>query len=172
MNHHSTTNAAAPSRHKPALLRDLGGLALWVIACFAAAAMGALFPPGDWYAQLNKPSWNPPSWLFGPVWSALYTLMAVAAWLVWRRGGFAAQRTPLALFVVQLALNAAWSPLFFGLQWAGVAFAEMLLLWLAIVATLMSFWRVNPVAGWLLAPYLAWVSFAAVLNFTLWRLNA
>jgi len=173
MNQNATTNAAAtPALPKPARLRDLGGLALWVIACFGAAAIGGLFPPGAWYASLNKPSWNPPSWLFGPVWSALYTMMAVAAWLVWRRGGFAAQRTPLALFVVQLALNAAWSPLFFGLQWAGVAFAEMMLLWLAIVATLISFRRANPVAGWLLAPYLAWVSFAAVLNFTLWRLNA
>lgn len=165
------THSASPALPKPALLRDLGGLALWVIACFGAAALGGLFPPGAWYAGLNKPSWNPPSWLFGPVWSALYTMMAVAAWLVWRRGGFRAQRTPLALFLVQLALNAAWSPLFFGLKWPGIAFAEMLLLWLAIAATLISFRRVSPVAGWLLAPYLAWVSFAALLNFTLWRLN-
>jgi translocator protein len=172
MNQNATTTAAAtPALPKPARLRDLGGLALWVIACFGAAAIGGLFPPGAWYAGLNKPSWNPPSWLFGPVWSALYTMMAVAAWMVWKRGGFAVQRTPLALFLVHLALNAAWSPLFFGLKWPGIAFAEMLLLWLAIVATLVAFRRVSPVAGWLHVPYLAWVSFAAVLNFTLWRMN-
>ena len=95
----------------------------------------------------------------------------MAAWLVWKRGGFTTHRLPLSLFLVQLALNAAWSPLFFGLKWPGVAFAEMLLLWLGILATLIAFLRVNKVAGWLLAPYLAWVSFAAFLNFTLWRLN-
>jgi tryptophan-rich sensory protein len=105
------------------------------------------------------------------VWTALYAMMAVAAWRVWRRGGLAAQRRPLALFLGQLALNAAWTPLFFGLHRPGLAFAEMLLLWLAIAATLAAFRRVNRAAAWLLAPYLAWVSFAAVLNFTLWRLN-
>ena len=152
--------------------RLLAGFVGWLLLCFGAAAIGGLFPPGAWYAGLNKPSWNPPSWLFGPVWSALYTMMAVADWLVWKRGGFATQRTALTRFLVQLALNAAWSPLFFGLQWPGVAFAEILLLWLAILATLVSFWRVSPVASWLLAPYLAWVSFAAVLNFTLWRMNS
>jgi translocator protein len=160
------SNPVPPSRLRAVLA--LGG---WLVASFSAATLGAFFSPGEWYAALAKPSWNPPAWLFGPVWSALYTMMAVAAWLVWKRGGFAAQRTPLALFLVQLALNAAWSPLFFGLQWPGVAFAEILLLWLAILATLVTFLRVNQVAGWLLAPYLAWVSFAAVLNFTLWRMN-
>jgi translocator protein len=119
----------------------------WLLACFGAASLGAFFMPGDWYAALQKPSWNPPGWLFGPVWSALYTMMAVAAWLVWKSRGFAAQRRPLTLFLVQLGLNAVWSPLFFGLHWTGVAFAEM-------------------------APYLAWVSFASLLNFTLWRLNS
>jgi len=154
----------------PRAYLTFGGIG-WLLLCFGAAAFGGLFPPDAWYTGLNKPSWNPPAWIFGPVWSALYMTMAVAAWLVWKRGGFSAQRTPLALFLVQLALNAAWSPLFFGLQWPGVAFVEILLLWLAIVATLVSFRRVTPVAGWLLAPYLAWVSLAAVLNFTLWRLN-
>jgi translocator protein len=160
------SNPVPPSRLRAVLA--LGG---WLVASFSAATLGAFFSPGEWYAALAKPSWNPPAWLFGPVWSALYAMMAVAAWLVWKRGGFLAQRTPLALFLVQLALNAAWSPLFFGLQWPGVAFAEILLLWLAILATLVSFLRVNQVASWLLAPYLAWVSFAAVLNFTLWRMN-
>ncbi len=144
----------------------------WLLLCFAAATFGGLFMPGEWYASLKKPSWNPPGWVFAPVWSALYTMMAVAAWLVWRRGGWAAQRRVLTLFLVQLALNAAWTPLFFGLRWPGMAFAEILLLWLAIAATLIGFRSVSRAAGWLLAPYLAWVSFAAFLNFALWRLNS
>ncbi|MFM1770034.1 MAG: hypothetical protein RJA22_2563 [Verrucomicrobiota bacterium] len=144
----------------------------WVLACFAAAASGALFMPGAWYASITKPSWNPPSWLFGPVWTTLYVLMATAAWLVWRQGGFAAQKRPLGWFLAQLVLNAAWTPLFFGLHWMGVALAEMLLLWAAILITLLAFRPLSRAAAWLLVPYLAWVSFAAVLNFTLWRLNA
>lgn len=147
------------------------GLTVFLVVCFSAASMGALFLPGAWYAGLNKPSWNPPGWVFGPVWSALYTMMAVAAWLVWQRGGFGAQRWALTWFIIQLALNAAWTPLFFGLHLPSVAFGEMLLLWAAIVVTLRAFFQVNGLAGWLLAPYLAWVSFAAVLNFTIWRLN-
>jgi tryptophan-rich sensory protein len=98
-------------------------------------------------------------------------MMAVAAWLVWRRGGFAAQRGPLSMFLAQLVLNAAWTPLFFGLRQPGWAFAEILLLWLAIAATLAAFWPVNRTAAWLIAPYLAWVSFAAALNGTIWRVN-
>ncbi len=144
----------------------------WLALSFSAATMGALFVPGGWYAGLHKPQWNPPGWIFGPVWTALYTMMAVAAWLVWKRGGWAAQRRPLTLFLVQLSLNAAWTPLFFGWHQPGLAFAEIVLLWLAIAATLVAFRPVSRAAAWLLAPYLAWVSFAAVLNFTLWRLNA
>jgi translocator protein len=158
---------ASPSRLKAVL-----ALAGWLLLCFSAASLGALFMPGDWYGALKKPSWNPPGWIFGPVWTALYAMMAVAAWLVWKRGGFAAQRRPLTLFLVQLALNAGWTPLFFGLHWSGLAFAEIVLLWLAIAATLVAFWPVCRTAALLLAPYLAWVSFATVLNFTLWRLNS
>lgn len=148
------------------------GLGGWLLASFAAAALGGLFMPGEWYASLRKPAWNPPSWLFGPVWTALYVMMAVSAWLVWRQGGWGRQRLPLGFYAVQLALNAFWTPLFFGLHWPGVAFAEMMLLWLAIVATVAVFRPVSAVAAGLLLPYLAWVSFAAALNFTLWRLNA
>jgi len=148
------------------------GLVVCLGMCFSAAFMGALFPPGDWYAGLNKPSWNPPGWVFGPVWSALYAMMAVAAWLVWQRGGFGAQRRGLVWFIIQLALNAAWTPLFFGWHLPAIAFGEMLLLWAAIAATLRAFFQINRLAGWLLAPYLAWVSFAAALNFTIWKLNA
>lgn len=147
------------------------GLAGWVVLCFAAAAGGAFFMPGQWYASLNKPPWNPPGWIFGPVWTALYVMMAIAAWLVWRRGGFASQRSPLRWFLVQLALNAAWTPLFFGLHAPGWAFAEILMLWLAIASTVAAFWRASRAAAWLLVPYLLWVSFASWLNFTLWRLN-
>lgn len=148
------------------------GLCGWLLLCFAAASLGALFPPGAWYAALQKPSWNPPGWIFGPVWSALYTMMAVAAWLAWQRGGFAAQGRALGAFLAQLALNALWTPLFFGLHWPGVAFAEIVLLWLAIAWTIALFWRVQRAAAYLLLPYLAWVSFAAVLNGALWRLNS
>ncbi len=155
----------------PPLLRWLGLMA-WLALSFSAAAMSGLFMPGEWYALLKKPSWNPPAWVFGPVWTALYTMMAVAAWLVWKGGGFAAQRRPLTFFLAQLALNAAWTPLFFGLHWTGVAFAEIVLLWLAIATTIAAFRPVSRAAAWLLAPYLAWVSFAAVLNFALWRLNS
>jgi tryptophan-rich sensory protein len=155
------------SRHKIIL-----GLIGWLLVCFAAAAMGALFMPGEWYIALKKPAFNPPSWIFAPVWSALYLMMAVAAWLVWQRGGLAAQLRPLGLFLAQLVLNAAWTALFFGLHRPGVAFAEILLLWLVIALTIAAFWRVHRVAAGLLVPYLAWVSFASVLNGALWRLNA
>lgn len=151
--------------------RSVLGLVGWLLACFAAASMGALFMPGEWYASLKKPSWNPPAWVFGPVWTALYAMMAVAAWLVWKRGGFHSQRWPLTHFLVQLALNALWTPLFFGWHRPGIAFAEIVMLWLAIAATLRAFRSVSRVAAWLLVLYLAWVSFAAVLNFTLWRMN-
>ena len=165
-----TANQTAPRVTSPARL--LLGLVGWLALCFAAAALGGLFMPGEWYAQLRKPSWNPPGWIFGPVWTALYTMMAIAAWLVWRRGGFAAQRLPLGLFFLQLLFNALWSPLFFGLHHPALAFADILLLWLALLATLPTFWQRSLVAGTLLIPYLAWVSFAAMLNFALWRLNA
>ena len=143
----------------------------WIALCFSAAAYGSQFMPGEWYAGLKKPSWNPPGWIFGPVWSALYTMMAVAAWLVWRRGGFTVNRFPLSLFLTQLLLNALWSWLFFGLKNPALAFVEIVLLWLGIGATLAAFWPRQRAAAWLLAPYLAWVSFAAVLNFTLWQMN-
>ena len=149
-------------------------LGLFYLACFLAAGLGSLFTMvsvGSWYAGLAKPSWNPPAWVFGPVWTVLYAMMAVAGWLVWRRGG-PASWLALRWFAVQLVLNVGWSALFFGLQMPGLAFAEILVLWVAIVATLRTSWRVSWPAGVLLVPYLLWVSFAAVLNFAIWRLNA
>jgi translocator protein len=149
----------------------LGGFCL---LCFLAAGLGSIFTLlslESWYAGLAKPSWNPPSWLFGPVWTVLYAMMAVAGWLVWRRGA-PHSRINLRWFAIQLALNVGWSAVFFGLQFPGLAFVEILLLWVAIAATLLTSWRVSRTAGILLAPYLLWVSFAAILNFAIWRLNA
>ncbi len=147
------------------------GLVVALVVTFSAAYVGSRFPADDWYAALSKPAWNPPNWLFGPVWGILYLLMAIAAWLVWRKHGFAGAVIPLGLFVVQLGLNAAWSWIFFGRHQLGLALIEILVLWGAILATIIGFWRLNPISGVLLVPYLLWVTFASVLNFTLWRLN-
>jgi tryptophan-rich sensory protein len=143
----------------------------WLALCFSAASSAVFITPGGWYAGLNKPTWNPPTWLFGPVWSLLYVMMAVAAWLVWRRGGWRQQRAALILFLAQWFLNALWTPLFFGLHQKGLALVELMWLWLTLLATVWEFWRVSRVASVLLWPYLAWVSFASYLNFTLWQLN-
>jgi tryptophan-rich sensory protein len=142
-----------------------------LILCFAVAGVGSLVTTPSiphWYAALAKPSWTPPSWVFGPVWSALYLSMAVAAWLVWRQGDAA---VPMTMFGIQLLFNAAWSWLFFGLHDPCAAFVDIVLLWMAIIATTVAFWRHSTLAAILFVPYLAWVSFAAVLNFAVWRLN-
>jgi tryptophan-rich sensory protein len=145
-------------------------LVLFLLAAFVPAAIGAAFPAPEYYARLEKPRWAPPTWLFGPVWTALYALIGVAAWLVSRRGGDGS-RGALRLWGGQLALNAAWTPLFFGLRAPGVALGEMVALWVAVVATTAAFLRQRVAAGALLVPYLAWVSFAAALNFEIWRRN-
>ncbi len=147
-------------------------LAGWLALCFSAAGSAVLVSIDGWYAALSKPSWNPPAWVFGPAWTLLYGMMAVAAWLVWREGGWKVQGRSLGLFLLQWLLNALWTPIFFGMHRPGLAFAEIVMLWLVLAATLWSFWRVKKAAGVLLMPYLAWVSFAAVLNFTIWRLNS
>jgi translocator protein len=150
------------------------GLVVLVAICFAAAGIGgAVTTPkiDNWYATLVKPDWNPPNWIFGPVWSVLYLGMAIAAWLVWRHGGVAGAVGSLMLFGAQLVLNLAWSCLFFGLQNPGAAFVDIVLLWAAIAATMAAFWSRSTLAGLLFVPYLAWVSFAAVLYFVVWRLN-
>lgn len=149
------------------------GLVMWLLISFIAAGIGSIASvnAGTFYVQLVRPEWAPPPFVFGPVWTLLYVLMGIAAWLVWRREGFRAARTALTLFLVQLAVNALWSWLFFGWHRGGLAFADILLLWALVAATLISFWRVRPLAGALLVPYLLWVSFAGVLNYTLWQLN-
>lgn len=154
--------------------KQAAALVVILVSCFAAAGLGAVATTPNiptWYAALAKPSWNPPNWLFGPVWTALYIGMAVAAWLVWRQGGVRQARRPLTLFAVQLALNAAWSWIFFGCHMPGAAFVEILALLVAIAATTIAFWTRSTAAGILMLPYLGWVAFASVLNFTIWRLN-
>ncbi len=156
-------------------MKAWAALAVFLVLCFAAAAIGGVATSqsvSTWYQELAKPSWNPPSWVFGPVWTVLYVLMAVAGWLVWRERAASGRGLALGLFGVQLALNGAWSWFFFAWRMPGAAFAELVLLWAAVVATTAAFWRVRRVAGALLVPYLLWTTFAGVLNFSLWRLNA
>lgn len=149
------------------------GLLVWLALCFLAAAIGASasVQAGTFYAELIRPDWAPPAALFGPVWTLLYAMMAVAAWLVWRRRDTRPVRMALVFFLLQLVLNALWSRLFFGWRLGALSFLDIVLLWSLIVTTLALFWRVSPLAGWLLVPYLAWVTFAAVLNYRLWQLN-
>lgn len=153
--------------------RKIVGLAAWLGVCFLASAIGAIATAdaGDFYTRLVRPTWAPPSSLFGPVWTVLYVLMGIAAWLVWLKGGFHASRTALILFLIQLAVNALWSWLFFGWRLGAASFVDVVVLWVLVVATLVSFWRRRPLAGILFVPYLLWASFAAALNVTIWRLN-
>lgn len=163
----------APSVLSPAV--QAGGLVVFLIICFAAAAIGGIVtgPAIDgWYETLEKPSWQPPAWLFGPVWTVLYMLMAIAAWLVWRQAGARSASVPLSLFAIQLVLNVAWSWIFFGLQRPGWAALELIVLWLAIAVTTLAFYRRSKLAAVLMLPYISWVTFAGVLNFTIWRLNS
>lgn len=162
---------AADTTIRNGLFRSSLALAGWLLLSFSAAALGGLFMPGEWYAGLRKPSWNPPNWIFGPVWTALYTMMAIAAWLIWKRGGFSGQRKALTWFLLQLLLNALWSPLFFGMKNPALAFVDIVLLWLALLATVLAFWKARRLAGVLLVPYLLWVTFASALNLALWQLN-
>lgn len=150
--------------------RALGFLAFFLVLAFLPALVGARFTPGEWYLDLAKPAWTPPGWLFGPVWTVLYATIGVAAWLVWRRHGF----TPSAAWctwATQLTLNGAWSWIFFGLRAPGAALIEIVALAVAIVLTIVQFWRLRPAAGLLLLPYLAWVAFATALNAAIWMLN-
>ena len=158
----------ASSRIKPIL-----GLLAWMVAVFAAAAFGAAasVQAGSFYRQLLRPSWAPPASLFGPVWTVLYLMMGVAAWMVWREYGFHRSGAALWLFLVQLALNALWTWLFFSWRLGALSFLEILLLWLLLLITLILFWRLRPLAGALLLPYLVWVTFATFLTLEVWRRN-
>mmetsp|Transcript_5334 Transcript_5334/g.8258 ORF Transcript_5334/g.8258 Transcript_5334/m.8258 type:complete len:176 (-) Transcript_5334:650-1177(-) len=146
----------------------------WAGLCFASAAIGGVISAKEvktWYKTLKKPSWNPPDWIFGPVWTVLYGLMSYSAWLVHKAGGFAVQQRPLTWFLVQLGLNSIWTPLFFGAHKVGAAAVEITVLWASIAMTIFEFSHVDKTSSTLLLPYLAWVSFATALNWTIWYLN-
>lgn len=153
--------------------RQVVGLIAWLALCFVAAGIGAVASvrASSFYLSLVRPTWAPPASVFGPVWTALYTLMAIAAWLVWREAGFRHARSALLLFIAQLTLNALWSWLFFAWHLGAAAFIDVVLLWILITATLVAFWRIRPLAGVLLVPYLLWVSFAMALSYSVWQLN-
>ena len=148
------------------------GLILWIVVSMGAGLVGSRFMPGEWYASLAKPDWNPPSNVFGPVWTTLYLLMGISAWLVWRKVGFSGATSVLGLFLVQLVLNSLWSYLFFGIHQPGLALIEIVILWSVILVITIGFWRISVTAGIMLLPYLCWVGFASVLNLQLWRLNS
>ena len=153
---------------------DWIGLIVFLVVCFAIAAFASLATRPEiptWYAGLRKPSWTPPAWLFGPVWTALYVAMAVAGWLVWHRAGWQGGRLALTLFALQLVLNGAWSFIFFKFHRVGWAFVDIVVLWVAIAATIVTFAAVSQLSSLLLVPYLVWVSYAAALNLTIWRMN-
>jgi benzodiazapine receptor len=151
------------------------GLVVFIFICLGAGGLGAIATTPEikgWYTTLEKPSWNPPDYIFGPVWTTLFVMMAIAAWLVWKPGGVKVVVIPMTLFAFQLVLNVSWSWIFFGMHQPGWAFIEIIVLWMFILATTVSFFRRSRMAGWLMLPYIAWVSFASVLNFTIWHLNS
>lgn len=140
----------------------------------SAGIVGSLFTAGSvqtWYLTITKPAWNPPGWIFGPAWITLYTLMGIAAYLLWQQRSLPEAKIALWVYGIHLIFNALWSILFFGLKNPALAFAEIVVLLLLITATIVLFWRIHPLAGALLLPYLAWVSFATYLNYTIWQLN-
>jgi tryptophan-rich sensory protein len=155
-------------------LRSIVGVIVWLAVCFSAGVVGSRFTGpavASWYAGIAKPSWTPPNSVFGPVWSALYLMMGLAAWLVWRKAGFSGAPGAMLLFGLQLVVNAAWSWIFFGLRRFDLGFLEIVVLWALILVTVIAFWRHDTRAALLLLPYLAWVSYAGALNFAIWRLN-
>jgi len=165
----SPTDDRGPTRARGLLA--LGGFLAPCLAVWALNGAVTATSVDGWYRTLSKPAFNPPDWVFAPVWSALYVMMALAAWLVWRRVGLAGGRIALSLWGVQLALNLAWSILFFGLNRIGLALVDIVLLLLAIATTTVAFWRIDARAGLLFLPYLLWVGYATVLNGALWALN-
>ena len=152
-------------------IADIFGLIGWLAATFVFAAIGARFLPGEWYRALTKPALTPPDFIFAPVWTLLYILMALAAWLVWRQGGFKSNRLALSLYGAQLVLNALWSWIFFGQHQIGFALIDILVLLSVIILTAIKFHTINRHAAILMTPYILWVTFATYLNFELWRLN-
>lgn len=162
-----TTTISKPSR-------DVLGFVVFLVLCLAVSGVGGIITAasvGTWYQAIEKPPFNPPDWVFAPVWTTLYVMMAIAGWRVWRRAGFEARWKALAVFATQLALNLIWSFLFFGLQRIDLALVEIVILLLVIIVNAAMFWRIDRLAGVLFAPYVLWVAYATVLNASLWLLN-
>ncbi len=155
--------------------KDFPLLILFIFACLMVGGLSGFFNPGDmniWYANLIKPEWTPPNWIFGPVWTVLYILMGLAAFLVYREGFKRREvKIALGLFSLQLGLNFFWSILFFTFNNLRASFVEIIFLWVAIVATIISFYRISRPAAWIMVPYLLWVTFASILNYRLLILN-
>lgn len=154
-------------------MQQISGLVVWLLLSFLVATLGAVasIQAAEFYGQMIQPTWAPPAWVFGPVWSTLYLIMGISAWLVWRQDGYKGARLALTLFIIQWVLNALWSWLFFAWHMGAYAFVDVLLLWLCILFTIITFNAKSKLAAWLLVPYLAWVSFASALNYSVWQLN-
>jgi tryptophan-rich sensory protein len=156
-------------------LNNISKLIVSILICELAGLIGSLFTTPailGWYAGIVKPALNPPSWIFAPVWTTLFVLMGIAAFLIWRKGWSRQDvRIALSIFIGQLVLNTLWSIIFFGLHNPGGAFIEIVFLWLAILTTIIVFARISRLVAWLLLPYIIWVSFAGYLNFAIWLLN-
>jgi tryptophan-rich sensory protein len=171
----SARGSARVSPCRRGAVAQMVGLLACLVLCLAAAAIGGMFTASsvaDWYQTLRKPVWTPPDSVFGPVWSTLYLMMGVASWLVWRRSDLSPTRGALTLFGIQLCLNVAWSGCFFALRNPGLALAELVVLLVAIAATTAAFRRISPLAAALMVPYLAWSTFAAILNLSIWCMNS
>lgn len=144
----------------------------FVVIAFLPAVAGRFFTPGDWYGELQKPTWTPPTWVFAPAWTVLYLLIGISGYLAWSRSSGRRRSVPFIVYGTQLFLNALWSILFFGLHSPGLAFGDLVALWIAILGNGVLFWRINRASGYLLIPYFLWTSFAGALNLAIWRLNA
>ncbi len=154
--------------------KDFFGALVFVVVCQAAGAIGSIFTAPNvktWFATINRPEIAPPNWVFAPVWTLLFALMGIAAWLVWKKRGQKQAQDGLALFFIQLFFNVMWSALFFGNQNIAAALSEIIVLWLAILLTILQFKKVSSPAAWLMLPYILWVTFAAYLNFLFYQLN-
>lgn len=156
-------------------LNEALALVLFLILCLSAELMGSLLTMSSvdtWYQTIEKPSWTPPNWLFAPVWTTLFLLMAVSAWMIWLDGGIRQNIVPLALFIIQLAFNVLWSGLFFANQSPGLAFINIVFLWFLILSMIIAFIKVKQIAGYMNIPYMLWVTYAGALNLSIWRLNS
>jgi len=146
-------------------------LAFWILLTFAVAAFASQFQPDTWYTTIAKPSWTPPGWIFGPVWSLLYLSMSISVWFIWNQRKTLNVNIPLLLYIIQLILNGLWSYIFFNQHQIGIALIDIVILVFLISIITVRFWQISKTAGILFIPYLVWVSFATVLNFEIWRIN-